>query len=76
MILYQYIDLLQQLAFGLAFCGAVILVGFEPTRKVLIKLTIAPIVYMVYVWSVGLSAYAEKERMRTSMIVSGGVAAA
>lgn len=76
MILYQYINLLQQLAFGLALCGCVILVGFEPARKVLIKLTIAPIVYAVYVWCVGLSAYAEKERMRTSMIVAGGVTAA
>lgn len=75
-MLLNYVLLLQQLAFGLALCGAVVLVGFEPTRKILVKLTIAPIVYAVYVWSVGLSAYAEKERMRTSMIVSGGVAAA
>lgn len=76
MLLYQYIDLMLQLAFGLALCGCVILVGFEPARKVLIKLTIAPIVYVVYVWSVGLAAYAEKERVRRSMIVPGGMSAA
>lgn len=75
-MLLNYVLVLQQLAFGLALCGAVVLVGFEPARKVLIKLTIAPIVYVVYVWSVGLAAYAEKERMRNSMIVAGGMSAA
>lgn len=75
-MLLNYMILLQQLAFGLALCGAVVLVGFEPARKVIVKLTIAPIVYMVYVWSVGLAAYAEKERMRNSMIVAGGMSAA
>lgn len=76
MILYQYINLLQQLAFGLALCGVVTLVGFEPARKILVKLTIAPIVYVIYIWSIGLSAYAEKERVRRSMIVPGGMSAA
>ena len=75
-MLLNYVLLLQQLAFGLALCGCVILVGFEPARKVLIKLTIAPIVYVVYVWSVGMAAYAEKERVRRSMIVPGGMSAA
>lgn len=76
MLLSSYIVLLQQLAFGLALCGAVVLVGFEPARKVLIKLTIAPIVYVVYIWSIGLVAHAEKERVRRSMIVTGGISAA
>lgn len=76
MILYQYITILQQIAMVLAFCGAIGVIGFEPARKMLVKLTIAPIVYIVYVWSVGLAAYAEKERMRNSMIVAGGMSAA
>lgn len=75
-MLLNYVLLLQQLAFGLALCSCVILVGFEPARNVLVKLTIAPIVYVVYVWSVGLAAYAEKERMRNRMIVAGGMSAA
>ena len=75
-MLLNYVLLLQQLVFGLALCGAVVLVGFEPARKVLIKLTIAPIVYVVYIWSIGLVAHSEKERVRRSMIVAGGVTAA
>ena len=75
-MLLNYVLLLQQLAFGLALCGCVILVGFEPARKILIKLTIAPIVYVIYIVGVGLAASAEKERVRRSMIVPGGVAAA
>ena len=75
-MLLNYVLLLQQLVFGLALCGCVILVGFEPARKVLIKLTIAPIVYVVYIWSIGLVAHAEKERVRRSMIVPGGMSAA
>lgn len=76
MLLSSYIILLQQLAFGLALCGAVVLVGFEPARKILVKLTIAPIVYVIYIVGVGLAASAEKERVRRSMIVSGGRCAA
>nr|DAR24303.1 MAG TPA: hypothetical protein [Caudoviricetes sp.] len=75
-MLLNYVLLLQQLAFGLALCGAVVLVGFEPTRKILVKLTIAPIVYVIYIVGVGLAASAEKERVRRSMIVSGGRCAA
>lgn len=76
MLLSSYIVLLQQLAFGLALCGGVILMGFEPARKMFVKLTIAPIVYVVYIWSIGLVAHAEKERVRRSMIVPGGRCAA
>ncbi len=75
-MLLNYVTLLQQLAFGLALCGCVILVGFEPARKILVKLTIAPIVYVIYIVGVGLAASAEKERVRRSMIVSGGRCAA
>ena len=75
-MLLNYVLLLQQLVFGLALCGAVVLVGFEPARKVLIKLMIAPIVYIVYIWGVGLTAHAEKERVLRSMIVPGGMSAA
>ena len=75
-MLLNYVTLLQQLAFGLALCGGVILVGFEPARKILVKLTIAPIVYVIYIVGVGLAASAEKERVRRSMIVSGGRCAA
>lgn len=76
MIPFEYITIIQQIAMVLAFCGAISVLGFEPARNVFVKFTIAPIVYVVYVWSVGLSAYAEKERMRTSMIVTGGISAA
>ena len=75
-MLLNYVLLLQQLVFGLALCGCVILVGFEPARKILVKLTIAPIVYVIYIVGVGLSTSAEKERVRRSMIVSGGRCAA
>lgn len=76
MLLYQYITILQQIAMVLAFCGAIGVLGFEPARNIVIKLTIAPIVYIVYIWGVGLTASAEKERVRRSMIVSGGRCAA
>lgn len=72
MIPFEYITILQQIAMVLAFCGAVSVLGFEPARNLFVKLTIAPIVYVIYIVGVGLAASAEKERVRRSMIVNGG----
>ena len=76
MIPFEYITILQQIAMVLAFCGAIGVLGFEPARNVFVKFTIAPIVYVIYIVGVGLAASAEKERVRRSMIVSGGRCAA
>ena len=72
MIPFEYITILQQSAMVLAFCGAISVLGFEPARNVFVKFTIAPVVYVIYIVGVGLAASAEKERVRRSMIVSGG----
>ena len=76
MIPFEYITIKQQIAMVLAFCGAISVLGFEPARNMFIKLTIAPIVYVIYIIGVGLAASAEKERVRRSMIVNGGRCAA
>lgn len=76
MIPFEYITIMQQIAMVLAFCGAISVLGFEPARNMFIKLTIAPIVYVIYIIGVGLAASAEKERVRRSMIVNGGRCAA
>ena len=76
MIPFEYINILQQIAMVLAFCGAISVLGFEPARNVFVKFTIAPVVYVIYIVGVGLATSAEKERVRRSMIVSGGRCAA
>ena len=76
MIPFEYITILQQIAMVLAFCGAISVLGFEPARNVFVKFTIAPVVYVIYIVGVGLATSAEKERVRRSMIVSGGRCAA
>lgn len=76
MLVYQYINLLQQIAMVLAFCGLVTAVGFEPARKILVRITIAPIVYILYIVGVGLFSMVERERVSTSMIAAGGISAA
>jgi len=72
MIPFDYITVLPQIAMVLAFCGAISVLGFEPARNIFVKVTIAPIVYVIYIVGVGLVASAEKERVRRSMIVRGG----